>query len=165
MPLKSRAFLETVRDCALGDLAPVAPTARVRGSMLQLHFGDPRQHYELWLRGPAGLIELGLHFEGEHDDSLARIAVVAGAMPEIAARLGPEVDIEEWTERWTRVHEVRPLLALDEDFARELGLRLAEFVRVLEPVVGAMPPMAARPASAGRGRWEAKRRPRGAAPR
>ncbi len=158
MPLKNRAFLELAKDTAMAALPEPLPNARVRGSMVQLYFADSRQHYELWLRSQAGLVELGLHFEGEREDSLARIAVVADAMPEVAARLGPGVEVEEWTERWTRVHETLPLRALDEAFARELGGRMAEFVTALEPVVAGLAPMApAQARAAGRGRWEGRR--------
>jgi hypothetical protein len=132
--------------------------------MLQLYFGDPRQHYELWLRPQVGLVELGLHFEGEREDSLARIAAVAEAMPLVAPRLGPQVEVEEWTERWTRVHETLPLPPLDEASAVAMGRRLALYVEVLEPVVAGLPPMAPRPLPEQRGpsRWERARARRAA---
>jgi hypothetical protein len=134
--------------------------------MFQLYFGDPRQHYELWLRPQAGLVEIGLHFEGEREDSLARIAAVAEAMPLVAPRLGPQVEVEEWTERWTRVHETLPLPPLDEASAAGLGRRLALYVEVLEPVVAGLPPMAPRPPRGQRGpsRWERARSRRAARP-
>jgi hypothetical protein len=126
--------------------------------MLQLYFGDPRQHYELWLRLRDGLVELGLHFEGEREDSLARIAAVAEQMPLVIDGLGPDVEVEEWTERWTRVHETKALHALDEAYAVELGRRLARYVEVLQPIVSPLPPMMVRPArNPGAGRWERTR--------
>jgi hypothetical protein len=142
VPLKNRPFLELVREAAFASLEGEKPTAQVRGSMLQVYFGEFPQHYEVWLRGQVGLVELGLHFESEREESYRRLAVVAEAMPEIAARLGPAVDVEEWTERWARVHETVPLKTLDETFARHLGERLAEFIRVLEPVVAPLGPIA-----------------------
>jgi hypothetical protein len=159
MVLKSAQFLELARREALAALAAMAPESRLRSSMVQLYFGDSRQHYELWLRHRDGLVELGLHFEGEREDSRARIAHVAECMPLLLEGLGPEVEVEEWTERWTRVHETLPLRALTEDYARELGARLARYVDVLEPLVAGLPPMAARPpAPAGRGRWQRRAR-------
>jgi hypothetical protein len=155
MPLKTRPFLDLAKDAALEALGSLRPEARVRSSMVQLFFDEPRQHYELWLRLRDGLVELGLHFEGEREDSLARIAVVADAMPLVLDGLGPEVEVEEWTERWTRVHETGPLLPLEEGYARDLGRRLAAYVETLQPIVGALGPMApAPPRAAGRGRWE-----------
>ena len=159
MALKSAAFLQMARDAALEAVGQPAPQARLRSSMVQLYFDDPRQHYELWLRQRDGLVEMGLHFEGEREDSLARIAAVAEAMPLVLDGLGPDAEVEEWTERWTRVHETKALGALDEAYAVSLGRRLARYVEVLQPIVAPLAPMAARPArpAGGSGRWEHRR--------
>lgn len=143
MTLKNRQFLALVKDSAFAALEGEAPQFRLHGSMLQVYFERFPQHYELWIRPQAGLIEIGLHFEGEKEDNLRRIAVVAEAMPMIAARLGPQVDVEEWTERWTRVHETIPITELTEDRARRLGLKLARYIEVLEPVVRPLGPIQA----------------------
>jgi len=141
--LKSRDFLELVKEAAMATLADAPPDFHLRGSLLQLFYESPHQHYEVWPRPQAGLLELGLHFEGERDDNYRRIAVMTERMPEIAEALGPSVEAEEWTERWTRVHESLPLRPLDEDFAIEVGARLAAFVEALEPLVRPMGPILA----------------------
>ncbi len=158
MALKSRPFLESAAR-VLAERIENRAQVRVRPSMLQVWFDDPRQHYEIWLRPNAGLIELGLHFEGVREDNLRRIAAVADAMPLVLGALGPAVEVEEWTESWTRVHESVPLLPLDEAFALELGNRLAAYVEALEPIVRPLGPMlAAEPrAAASRRRWGAGR--------
>lgn len=139
--MKNREFLELVRDVALGALSAELPECRLRSSLLQIYFGDPRQHYEVWVRPRTGLIELGLHFEGEREDNLGRIAAVADSMPAVVAGLGPDVEVEEWTERWTRVHETVAARELTDDLAVELGRRLSSYIEVLEPVVGPLGPM------------------------
>jgi hypothetical protein len=158
MALKTREFLVAARDAAFEALGELRPEVGLRSSMIQLYFEDPRQHYELWLRPRVSMVEIGLHFEGEREDSLARIAVVADAMPLVMSGLGPEVEVEEWTERWTRVHETRELGALEPELARELGRRLAQYVEVLQPIVGALGPMAPRPTASESGRrWRRAR--------
>lgn len=161
MPLKPRPFLQLVIDTALAGLE-AKPSVRIRGALAQLYFEDPHQHYEVWLRRQVGLLELGLHFEGAREENLRRLAAVAEAMPEILGGLGGEPEVEEWTETWTRLHEVRPCDALEEAFAREVGARLAAYVRVLEPIVRPLGPMPAPVRhefdGRGRGRWNRRRR-------
>jgi hypothetical protein len=166
MPLKPRQFLQLVIDTAISGLE-ANPTVRMRGALAQLYFEVPHQHYEVWLRRQVGLLELGLHFEGPREENLRRLAAVADAMPEVLAGLGGNPEVEEWTESWTRVHEVCPCDALDEDFARRTGERLAAYVAVLEPIVrplGPMPAPVRREYEPGRGRWDRRRRERRGTP-
>lgn len=156
MPLKSRQFLELVVDTAVSVLSD-KPNVRVRASLAQLYFEAPDQHYEVWLRRNAGLLELGLHFEGPREENLARLAAVADAMPAIVEGLGADLEIEEWTETWTRLHEVRPLVTLDEAFAREVGDRLAAYVTTLEPVIRPLGPMPRPERGERTGRWHGRR--------
>ena len=48
--LGTRPFLEDVRDSALAALPASlgTPHSRVVFTSLQMHFGDPRLHYEVW---------------------------------------------------------------------------------------------------------------------
>jgi hypothetical protein len=157
--LKSGPFLDLVRKGLFSRLGR-EPQFRLRHSMLQVYFQDPRQHYEVWLRNSAGLVEIGLHFEGEKDDNLARLNAIAEAMPEIAPALGTPVDLEQWTESWTRLHETVPLKPLDQRFAAALADRVFAYIEALEPVVEnlePMPPRRDRPQNE-RGRWRRGKR-------
>jgi hypothetical protein len=109
---------------------------RVRWSLLQLYFGNPTVHYEVWVQKKNRRIELGLHFEGERDDNYAWAAALAPRALEIQAQLGPSVELEEWTESWTRLHETISFEGkLDEALAAEIAGRLARFMEVLEPLL------------------------------
>src|SRR3954451_4167979 len=101
MPLSAREFLSLVADTALAQLPGRECQTRIRWSLLQLYFDSPAQHYELWLRRRDGLVELGLHFEGPREENYRRLEWLAGAVPEVLERLGPSVELEEWTESWT----------------------------------------------------------------
>jgi hypothetical protein len=158
--LTNRRFLETALTAALAAIGRDDAQSRVRASLLNLHFGEPRQHYEVWLRRPAGLIEVGLHFEGNRDDNLARLEAVVDAMPAVLAALGPAVEVEEWTETWTRIHETHPLDVLDEATALAIGERLAAYVRALEPLVAPFGPMAPTQPREGKRRGRQHRRKR-----
>ena len=109
---------------------------RVRWSLLQLYFGSPAVHYEVWVQRKARRIEIGLHFEGEREESYRWAEALAPRVLEIQAQLGPTVELEEWTRSWTRLHESRPLAGdLTDALAVEVAERLARFIEVLEPIL------------------------------
>ena len=148
-----------VADSAIKGIDGEKPQTRLRSSLVQLYYESQAQHYEVWLRSSAGLLELGLHFEGPVEENRRRIDCLIESMPEIVGGLGPQVDLEEWTATWSRLHEVQPLPTFDEASALELGQRVAAYVTILEPIVRPLGPMpAAPPASHSDGKWRHRRR-------
>jgi len=112
-------------------------TSRISSSWLWLHYHDPRVHFEVWLARKTGRIEIGLHFEGPREFSYRWAEQMAPHMPEIQARLGPRVELEEWTASWARVHQTVPYDPLSEPLADEVAQRFAETITVLQPIVEA----------------------------
>lgn len=109
---------------------------RLRWSMLQIYFDNPKIHYEVWVQRKAGRIEVGLHFECEREESYRWAEALASHALEIQAELGPDVELEEWTRSWTRLHETRPLKGdLTREMAEEIAARIARLIEVLEPIV------------------------------
>ena len=115
----------------------------VRSSMLQVHFGNPALHYEVSVHRKARCLEVGLHFEGEREENYRWVEVLAARSMEIQAELGPDVELEEWTRRWTRLYALRPVGGelwrpsrdLTEALVEEMAERLARFIEVLEPIL------------------------------
>ena len=60
---------------------------RVRWSLLQVYFDKPTVHYEVWVQRKARRIEIGLHFEGEREESQRWAAAIAPRALEIQAQL------------------------------------------------------------------------------
>lgn len=116
---------EELRGCA----------ARIRFVWLQIHYHTSKVHYEVWLTRKTGRIEIGLHFEGPRDFSYRWAELIAPYMPEIQARLGPQVELEEWTASWARVHQTLPYDPLSEPLAEGVARRLADTITVLQPIV------------------------------
>ena len=136
--MRIRDFLLLVYDA----LSPQLPKPlrehewRVRWSLLQVYFEQPRVHYEVWVQRKAARIEVGLHFEEEREESYRWAEALAPRALEIQAQLGPGVELEEWTKSWTRLHETLPLRGdLTEELAAELAQRLVRFIEVLEPIL------------------------------
>ncbi len=102
--------------------------ARQRHAMLQIHYGNPRVHYELWLQSRSGRVEVGLHFEDEPERNQRWCALFAGRVLELLETLGPTVELEEWTASWARLHLTVPLRPLDEAFAAELAGRFGRLI-------------------------------------
>lgn len=145
-PLRVRDFMSLVLERATALLPPELRrfNARIHFVRLQIHFWTPKVHYEVWLTRKTGRIEIGLHFEGERQFSYRWAEVMATRMPEIQARLGPQVELEEWTPSWTRIHQTIPYDPLSEPLADEVAGRLAKTIIALQPIVeeerGNVPP-------------------------
>jgi hypothetical protein len=128
--LTPQPFLELVlAQLTESAAASVGPwQSRVRHRMLQIHFGNPRVHYELWLQTKAGRVELGLHFEDQPELNLRWGARFAARVFELQEALGPEIELEEWTASWTRLHLTVPYEPLTAAFAAELAERFGRLI-------------------------------------
>ncbi len=109
---------------------------RIRWSLLQVYFVKPDVHYEVWVQRKARKIELGLHFEGEREESYRWAETLAPRSIEIQAQLGAGVELEEWTSKWTRLHEtIHMETDLSAELAADVAKRLARYIEVLEPIL------------------------------
>jgi hypothetical protein len=135
--VRIRDFLHAVYD-ALGSRLPEPLREhhwRVRWSLLQVYFETASVHYEVWVQKKYHRVEIGLHFEGERDENYRWAEALAPHALEIQAQLGPSVELEEWTQVWTRLHETVEFEGkLSEALAAEIAERLARFIEVLEPI-------------------------------
>jgi hypothetical protein len=133
-----RAVTERVREALppeLRDFQVIGPMA----SLVKLHYGDRRVHYELWVQQKRGIVEVGLHFEGDPARNARSLEALSRHYAEIASALGPGVEPEQWTESWTRIHLTLPLAPLEEPFAAQVAERAAALIQALEPMVRGLP--------------------------
>jgi len=128
--MQLQPFLQLVLSCIEAETSPeLRPWhARQRHAMLQIHYGNPRVHYELWLQSRSGRVEIGLHFEDEPERNQRWCALFAGRVLELLEALGPAVELEEWTANWARLHLTVPLRPLDGPFAAELAERFGRLI-------------------------------------
>ena len=136
--LKTKEFLTEVVELlrmqlpeTLRDPQVVGPV----GSLIKVHYGDPKVHYEVWVRRQAGSIEVGLHFEGDSGLNARYLSQLTERYASVLASLGPGVEAEEWVRSWTRVHQTLPFSELDEDMLMVVSGRLSQMVSRLEPAV------------------------------
>lgn len=158
-----RPFLSEVRDGALDGLPASlgTPVSRVVFASLQIHFGDPRLHYEVWPVRKTGRVELGLHLEGPQEWSRAVAMRLAGQADELRAALGEGYELEDWTASWCRLHRTLPLRRLDADLAAEVAVALQALICAAEPVVRRLAPGPA-PVGDPRPRWRRRNARQGA---
>jgi hypothetical protein len=135
--MRPHEFLLRVRELAEARLPADAPRlqGRLRFSFIQLYREDPRVHYEVWLQRKTGHIEVGLHFEADRERNYRWAEVLGRRVIELQVQLGPDVELEEWTRSWTRLHRTLLLRALDDELAREAADVLARFITVMEPIL------------------------------
>ena len=133
---------------------------RVVYASLQAHYGNPRIHYEVWLVRKTGRIEVGLHFEDERERNHHLAQVLAAHADALRASIGPNVELEEWTTSWARLHETLPLGPLTDALCDEVTARLAAIVAATQPLLAAAGANRARPRASHehqRRRWAARR--------
>ena len=135
--MRPQEFLYGVRDRAAAALPDELRDfrAKVVYASLQLHYGNPSAHYEVWLVRKTGRIEVGLHFEGEREDNAAAAAALAEHVHELRERAGADVELEQWTASWTRLHVTLPLGTLTESLCDDTAQRLAGLITATRPLV------------------------------
>lgn len=112
--------------------------SRQRFGYLQYYRGDAAIHYEVWVQRKTARMEIGLHFEGERDRNYEAAGLLSMRAPDVIAAIGPEYELEEWTERWTRLHRSFPAPILTEDLAAEAAERVVALIRGMEPMIDEM---------------------------
>ena len=111
---------------------------QARNWLVQLYYGDPRLHFEVWWlpeqRGRR--LELGLHFESRDAALNQRLLErFLAHLFEIKAELGPEMEAEMWDKGWTKVYEVRRLEGFDRETLEAVAARMAQIITVLQPIL------------------------------
>lgn len=127
--LQARQFLFLAEEMAMNQLpeAQRPPGRHVMWTILQLHYGDPRIHFELQPRPARGDIELGLHFEAAAELNEARALVIARNR-HLVSGLGDAWELDEWTASWRRFHRTFAAPELTRTLAGEVAGELAALV-------------------------------------
>ena len=136
--IKTKEFLTEAAELVRAQLPPSLGTPGVSGpvgSLVKLHFGDPKVHYEIWVRKRMGVVETGLHFEASPQENSRCLEGIRNEYGHLVSSLGPEVKAEEWDKSWTRVHRIFEFDSLDEDLLIIVAGSVSQMVRVLEPAV------------------------------
>lgn len=158
--MRPQEFLYGVRDRAAAALPDELRDFRskVVYASLQLHYGNPSAHYEVWLVRKTGRIEVGLHFEGEREENTRAATLLGQRVHELRERAGADIELEQWTASWTRLHVTLPLDTLTEALCDEVTRRLADLIAATRPALGAhFGGTAPRPAGSARYRRDRRR--------
>jgi hypothetical protein len=127
-----RELPEAVRSLLPRELTEF--TYRPLGSLAQLHYSDPRVHYELWFHWRTGRLEIGLHFERDERTNAALFDLFDRHIVAIKAELGEGIDLERWDKGWARIYETWPCERVDRPFRARTFERVAQLIGVLEPI-------------------------------
>ncbi len=92
-------------------------------------------HYEIWVQRKTQRLEIGLHFEGDRERSYAAAGLLAERAIDIAAAVGPEYELEEWTAAWTRLHRSFAAPVLSAELAADAASNACQLIRGMEPVL------------------------------
>jgi hypothetical protein len=107
-----------------------------RYTLIQLFYARRSIHYEVWVRGgEIHALEIGLHCEADAATNARLLQLFDTHLLEIKDALGSQIEAEQWTKSWTRVHELLPYKTLDESTARQCAKRLAQMIPLFEPLL------------------------------
>jgi hypothetical protein len=138
--LRIRDFLALVQEGVASRLPKKLDgfETRQRFGYVQYYRSSPAVHYEIWVQRKTQRLEIGLHFEGERDANYAAAEALALRAPDVQARIGPEYELEEWTQQWTRLHRSFAAPALTPDLAADAAERAVALIRGMEPILDQM---------------------------
>jgi len=138
--LGTRAFLNRVADRVRARLDATDRHAKLyrRWTMLQVHFGPPKVHYEVWVQVPRRQVELGLHFEATEDMNGWLLRRFSDEMLAVRDELGSDFELEQWTKRWGRIHTYVRFDKLDDALAAMIADRMVSTIACLQPRLEAL---------------------------
>jgi hypothetical protein len=110
-----------------------------RSFLLKIFYGSPGGpapgvHYEVWLRNN-GFVEIGLHFEAAKQTNDRLLRYFSDHALDVISQLGPQVEVEQWTKSWGRVHQSLPYTAPNEHLLSVVSKRMAAMITVLQPML------------------------------
>ncbi len=133
----SSEFMQRIPVAVRSKLPPSLQDCqwRARSYLVQLYYGDPDVHFEVWSLKRLGRLEMGLHFESRDRAFNERMFLFCDRyIIEIKAQLGKGIELERWDRGWTRIFESIPLLPFDETFLESVSTRLAKMISLLQPL-------------------------------
>jgi hypothetical protein len=134
--MRRRDFLQQVADQVTAAL-PVnygQVQTRHRSSLIQFWYTRPRIHYEVWLQARRQRVEVGLHLEDKKRLNDRLLRYLADRFVAVQAALGPEVEVEQWTRSWGRIHRFVAYDKLSVAVSAEVAAELVGMIAVLEPL-------------------------------
>jgi len=101
----------------------------------QFRFNRPKFHFEVLLRKRKH-IELGLHLEGSKRDNISLYGYFKKRRKEIRRKLGKRAELARWGRKHRRrIHEHWPRTDLTEDLAEKASEKMADYIKVLQPMI------------------------------
>lgn len=104
----------------------------------QVYYDDKLLHYELVKlpqRYGDNRLEIGLHFESKnHGINMSLLTGFERYLFEVRDVLGDDWYAEPWDRGWTKIYTVFEYQTMDEDFLDETAKRLADTIRVMQPI-------------------------------
>jgi len=111
-------------------------SARGRGRLLKIHYGNPDFHFEVWHHTGAGRLEIGLHFEGERQHNAQAFDFFRARMVEVKQSL-PRAELEPWDRGWSRLYETLPAAQFDVAALGRGADLMRAYITTLEPLLQA----------------------------
>lgn len=131
-------FLKTLPNSVIPLLPEPLRGIQVRQPwqwLVQLHYGEPRLHYEVSRAWRHNGWEIGFHCEADATLNRFLLDGFRRHLFEIKDTLGERVEAEMWDKGWTKIYEVcQDDRELTEAYQQKIGRRLADMIICLHPI-------------------------------
>jgi hypothetical protein len=97
-------------------------------NLLKIYYDNERIHYEVWLNSQQRMTEIGLHFEDGPVSTAAYLAYFDRYIVELKHELGPDIELERWTQSWGHVYALEPWTPSAQFTPRKLAAPGADFI-------------------------------------
>lgn len=137
--LSQTKFLKTLPGIVIAHLPSTLQGIQVRQPwhwLVQLHYGEPRLHYEVSRAARQGGWELAFHCESTDKDlNLFLLKGFRRHLFEIKDTLGESIEAEMWDKGWTKIYEVYPDEGeLTPAYQEKVACRLTQIITCLHPI-------------------------------
>jgi hypothetical protein len=117
-----------------------APKSASTINYMKVHTGIAGIHFEWWHAIREGVLIVGLHFEdGSKETNSRRYQIFLKQRTKLEKALSGKLDFNpNWGENWASINLKRPCPEWSEEMAQWAAIKMADFIKVAQPIIDSL---------------------------